>query len=227
MAKKTSAGRASKKPGPNPIPSTSTPPPGLPSSPNSSAVPPGTHITWRRHQAKFLLFDLNSKDENGKIQVAEFKVRGMVSSAFLDSSQYSHTISINISLTEIQKIKDIVCKSPPYTDEADGFRWPFMGTEAKFTSRDNLDKPYENLWDGRGLADLDDYEQRPSLSASAIEPGTKVLIEYTVVTYGGRKSTDDDRGFNPGCTLSLLSVGLVDPDPNEDELQFDFESPSS
>ena len=77
-----------------------------------------------------------------------------------------------------------------------------------------------------GKANLDDYEQRASLPTTTIEPGISVLIEYTVVTYGGRKPTDEDGGFTPGCTLSLLSVGLVDPDPEEDELQFDFDSPS-
>ena len=42
-----------------------------------------------------------------------------------------------------------------------------------------------------------------------IEPGCVVMVEYVVTCYSGRKSSPGNVGFLPGCSLKLLSIGLL------------------
>ena len=35
------------------------------------------------------------------------------------------------------------------------------------------------------------------------------MVEYVVTCYSGRKSSPDNVGFLPGCSLKLLSIGLL------------------
>jgi hypothetical protein len=59
------------------------------------------------------------------------------------------------------------------------------------------------------------------LSIAEIEEGAKVLVEYAITPYVGRKARARVEPFPPGTTLQLLSIGLLkDPD-----CRFDVESP--
>ena len=35
------------------------------------------------------------------------------------------------------------------------------------------------------------------------------MVEYVVTCYSGHKSSPDNVGFLPGCSLKLLSIGLL------------------
>ena len=56
---------------------------------------------------------------------------------------------------------------------------------------------------------MTDVERRVPISADVIEPGCVVMVEYVVSCYSGRKSSPDNVGFLPGCSLKLLSIGLL------------------
>jgi hypothetical protein len=51
---------------------------------------------------------------------------------------------------------------------------------------------------------------------------TTVVIEYMPLAYMGRNGTDGADGFESGCSLQLLSIGVLS---ESDFKEFDFESP--
>ena len=48
-----------------------------------------------------------------------------------------------------------------------------------------------------------------------------MLVEYTPVSYPGKHAKEGEPGFDPGCTLQLLSVGLL----GSRRQRLNFESP--
>jgi hypothetical protein len=73
----------------------------------------------------------------------------------------------------------------------------------------------------RYAAVLHDVDSRVALSIAVIEEGAKVLVEYTITPYLGRKGRAGVEAFPPGITLDLLSIGLL----KEPDSRFDVESP--
>jgi hypothetical protein len=65
-------------------------------------------------------------------------------------------------------------------------------------------------------------EERKKSSVEEVKDGMSVVIEYTPLPYIGRKRTDEMDGFDGGCSLQLLSIGVLDEGDSE---EFDFESP--
>ena len=67
--------------------------------------------------------------------------------------------------------------------------------------------PFEFIWDGRSLHDLDNVDLRRSISHTMIRHGSRVYIEYTAEAWSyekkGKERTD-------GCRLTLLSIGLLE-----------------
>ena len=109
---------------------------------------------------------------------------------------------------ELQKLKDMVEMYPAFIAEEE-FPWPFVGTEAKFTNCENIEEDFKDVRDGRKAKNIDNMDEMKRLPIREIEVGKKVIVEYTVVLYLGRKATDNDEGFSAGCSLELLSISLL------------------
>jgi hypothetical protein len=69
--------------------------------------------------------------------------------------------------------------------------------------------------------DVTDVEQRIRLGIDGVEEGDQVLVEYTISPYSTRKAKGNDIGFDPSCSLKLLSIGLWD----KQRKGLNFESP--
>jgi hypothetical protein len=172
-------------------------------------------------------FNLLDISEDGKLRIAEFKLRVSVISSFLRSSQYRHTVVANINKEDLDHIKTFTRTASNHPENKQWYRWPFTGMQAKFTSKDNPAEDFPNIWDRRDILDLDNVDLRLPLRPSDVDAGTNVLIEYAVIPYLGQKESKDNPAFDPGCTLSLLSVGVLRDDQGDPtQPQFDFDSPS-
>ena len=58
-----------------------------------------------------------------------------------------------------------------------------------------------------------------------VKRGAIVWVEYTIVPYMGKKPTKDDDGkFDPGCSLRLLSIGMLNGAVDDDDSRYDFGS---
>ena len=164
------------------------------------------NVSWQRAKAIFYPFHPDGAEEGDMIESA---VTGMVVDAFLSRRVMSHTLSINVEQDLIDGVKTFVQTAPGF--EEHGFRWPFESGVAKFTEKEFVGNDFPVVWDGRGFkeAELTDVERRVPISADVIEPGCVVMVEYVVTCYSGRKSSPDNVGFLPGCSLKLLSIGLL------------------
>jgi hypothetical protein len=80
----------------------------------------------------------------------------------------SHPISANIGHDEIDQ-------TVPNFQER-GYRWPFEDTDAKFTSKDDLDDLDEEIWDARDI-DAHDVDSRVPLTIDDLEEVSKVFVE--------------------------------------------------
>ena len=136
----------------------------------------------------------------------EFEAIRTLTRAFLQAGTKSHTIIVNIGRSEIDRIKSIIHSVPNFQER--GYRWPFDGIDAKFTSKENLDEPYEDVWDARHI-DVHDIDARLPLTADDLEEGCKLFVEYTISPYFAKKPKPNVESFNVGATLQLLSVGLL------------------
>ena len=67
-------------------------------------------------------------------------------------------------------------------------------------------------------------EERKHLTAEEVKEGKHVVVEYTPTPYVGRNGTAEVGGFQSGCTLELLSIGILS---EMDSLEFDFDFESS
>jgi len=120
----------------------------------------------------------------------------------------------------IAAIKTLVQTSPEF-HEINSYRWPFMGSHAKFTSKDDIGDEYKSIWDGRDVEDVNNPDNRHKISADMITEGSRVMLEYSVVPYLGQVRKEGE-SFLPGCTLKLLSIGLL---KDSDGKCYNFESP--
>jgi hypothetical protein len=163
-------------------------------------------MSWQRTKTTFFPFHSDGAEEGEMIESA---VTGTVVDAFLSSRVMSHTVALNVDEKFIDGVKKFVQTAPNF--EGHSFRWPFESAVAKFTEKEFISKDFLVVWDGRGFkgAELTDVERRIPISADVIEPGSVVMVEYVVTCYSGRKSSSDNAGFLPGCSLKLLSIGLL------------------
>ena len=195
-------------------------PSSLPISSTSSDTSPPLNIHWRSNKGRYHAFEtkLPDTDDDDAQEILEFETTGILIRTFLQPNAKSHTIIVNIGHAEIDRIKSIIHSVPNFQEH--GYRWPFDGFDAKFTSKENLEDPYENIWDTRNI-DVHNIDSRLPLNVDDIEEGCKVFVEYSISPYSAKKARPNVEGFNAGATLQLLSIGLLElPDR-----RFNFESP--
>jgi len=182
-----------------------------------------SQMKWVKNRGKYFLFSIvkstdSSETEQG-IEMIEFNVKGIVINTFLSSKAKSHTIFIQLTSENIAAIKTLIRTSPEF-HETNSYRWPFVGTHAKFTSKDDIGDEYQSVWNGRGVKDLNNPDNRHKISADMINDGSQVMIEYSLVPYLDLDRKDGE-SFQPGCTLKLLSIGLL----KDENQKYNFESP--
>ena len=179
-----------------------------------------TEVNWVASRGKYYGFKklAGLSGDNDVEEVIEYSTIGVVKKAFLQAEAMSHAIFVDIDQQEVDRIKGIVKTVPNFEEQ--GYRWPFDGREAKFTSKENLNMEYEYVWDGRGI-DVHDVGSRLALRIEDIEEGSKVFVEHAITPYSGKKARANIVGFELGATLELLSVGLLE----RPDRKFNFESP--
>jgi hypothetical protein len=173
---------------------------------------------WKKKGTIFYPFS-TIQDENGKRNVLELNMKGSVVKSFLRAGALSHTIFIDASKEDIEALKSLIKTMPGFNEEH--YRWPFEGSKIRFTSKRDLDSEFKFVWNGAGV-DWNNIEERTKLAVEEVKEGTSVVIEYTPLSYLGRNGTDEVNGFENGCSLQLLSIGILDEGDSKD---FDFESP--
>jgi len=179
----------------------------------------GHNIDWQAKKGTFYPFPFGDSDDSDDLDVLEFSVIGVVTEIFLYEGALSHTISLEVDGDDVAAIKGMVEKIPGFNDN--GYRWPMNGNVVKFSAKgSDTTKPFADLWNA-DIGDVRNVDRRRAIEHSDIERGKKVLVEYTPVSYPGRRAKDGDRGFDPGCTLQLLSVGLL----GSRRQRLNFESP--
>jgi hypothetical protein len=176
------------------------------------------NVQWKPRNGFY--YPLTASKTDGKtLEVMEFEVSGVVEKCYLKSGAKSHTVVIALSEADVDAIKRLVETSPELNGKDTNYHWPFDGNNAKFASKHDLHDDFQDIWDGREIPDIHDISKRRRLSSSKIVEGCKVLMEYTIVLYGAKRASGNDPGFGSGCSLRLLSIGLLGDGP------CDFESP--
>lgn len=174
---------------------------------------------WKRKGGMFYAFS-PVRDENGKRSVIELNMKGSVVKSFLRAGAMSHTVFIDAGKEDIELLKSFIKTAPGFHEEH--YRWPFDGSRIKFTSKRDLTSEFKFVWNGIGV-DWSDVETRRKSTVEEVKEGTTVVIEYMPLAYMRRNGTDEVDGFESGCSLQLLSVGVLS---ESDSKEFDFESPS-
>ena len=173
--------------------------------------------TWRKKGARYYAF--SAQDEHGKQGVIERTLEGTVTNSYLRAGAMSHSISIEVDLKDLEDLKSLIKTAPGF--DAKAYRWPFKGTVVRLNSRKDLSSEYKCVWNGVGI-DWTDVDQRKRITADKVKHGRSVIVEYTPVPYDGKEADDESDGFEGGCSLQLLSIGVLDDDGSE---KFDFDSP--
>ena len=173
---------------------------------------------WKRKGNIFYPF-LPMQDENEKRNVMELNMEGTVIKSFLRPGALSHTIIIDANKKDIDELKSLI-KTVPGFDEQH-YRWPLDGNKVKFTSKRDLDSEFKFIWNGVEV-NWSNVEERKRSMAEEVKEGTTVVVEYTPLSYLGRTGTDEVDGFESGCSLQLLSIGVLS---EGDSKEFDFDSP--
>ena len=62
-----------------------------------------------------------------------------------------------------------------------------------------------------------DFLEDNKMSPSRLNNGSKVLVEYTPMTWSGKKAKNDEASFGNGCTLKLQSILIL-----EDKYNFQY-----
>jgi len=144
---------------------------------------------------------------------------GVVMEVFLYAGALSHTISVEVDADDVAVIKGIVKKVPGFNHK--GYRWPMNSNVLKFLVKGlDMMKLFADLWSA-DIVDVGNVDSHQPIEHSDIECGSKVLVEYTPVSYPRKCAKEEDTGFDPGCTLQLLSVGLL----GSRRRRLNFESP--
>ena len=196
-----------------------------PSKPQTPSPIPDDHsIQWiyQDRRPHPFITEISSTAGTEVTKLKAFEVDGFVVDFYLRADAYAHTIRLQLSSTDIENIKKILRTAPNHDDSH--YRWPFDGTIAKFISKDSKEKlasDFEPVLDGRGL-DLPNFDgSLENLEIRNIVEGARASVEYIPVPYGGRKPNKKDDGFEPGCTLKLLSITIL-----KDPINLDLSSPS-
>ena len=172
---------------------------------------------WRKKGARYYAF--SGQDEHGRRGVVERTLKGTVTNSYLRAGALSHTVSVEVEAEDLEDLKSLIKTAPEF--DAKRYRWPFEGTVVKLTSCKDLSSEYKYVWNGVGI-DWSDVDQRKKLAAEEVKEGRSVIVEYTPVPYSGREATDKADGFEAGCSLQLLLIGVLDDDGS---VEFDFDSP--
>lgn len=86
-----------------------------------------------------------------------------------------------------------------------------------------MSRPIREVWEISDENLVRNEDLRSSVSVDRIKRGLTVWVEYTIVPYTGKTATKkDDNKFDPGCTLRLLSIGMLSG--TADESRYNFES---
>jgi hypothetical protein len=93
-------------------------------------------------------------DSDEAEDMVEFTVTSTVADIFFDAKAKSHTVTVDISRGEVDAIKALVRTSLNFTECH--YCWPFAGTNAKFTSKDDISSESPSVWDGKEIGDITD-----------------------------------------------------------------------
>jgi hypothetical protein len=174
---------------------------------------------WKRKGNIFYAFS-TIQDENGKRNVLELNMKGTVIKSFLWAGALSHTVVIDCSQQNIEELKSLIKTVSGF--DGQHYRWPWdSGNKVKFTSKRDLDSEFQFVWNGAEV-DWSNVEKRKKLTVDDVKEGATVVVEYTPLSYLGRTGTDGVDGFESGCSLQLLSIGVLS---EGDSKEFDFDSP--
>ena len=58
-------------------------------------------------------------------------------------------------------------------------------------------KPFADIWN-MNIGDVSNIDRRRPIEHLEIECGSKVLVEYTPVSYPGKRAKEEDPGFDLG-----------------------------
>jgi hypothetical protein len=180
-------------------------------------------VYWVAKRGKFHGFTKSPDTiKPGEIgEIVEYEVVGVVKDAFLRGG-FAHTIVIHIDQSHIDQIKAITGTVPGRNlADSESHYWPIdSNQDVKFTSKVGLQDDFAAVWDRRNI-DIHKVDARVRLPIAEIEEGAKVLVEYAITPYLGRKAKPNVEAFALGITLELLSIGLL----KEPDRRFDVESP--
>ena len=118
------------------------------------------------------------------------------------------TVSVDLCNKDIELIKSYVYKVPNYDSHT--YRWPIQVNVAKFVCKENVSKPFPDIWEITDEKSIHNENFRSPISWERVKKGTPVWVEYTIVPYNGKAPTKEDPNkFDPGVTLRLLSIGML------------------
>jgi hypothetical protein len=111
-------------------------------------------------------------------------------------------LHLAFSEAQLDRAKEVIRGPPGYQE--DGFRWPIEAGEVTFSSKDNFSLPFQNVFDGRTVDNLDEQEALP---ADQIGEHDVVEIAYMPVLFPGKNSTKTDtEEYRGGVTFQLQSI---------------------
>jgi hypothetical protein len=178
----------------------------MPVEPPMSTAPTPDEIQWIANKNSYYPFSQATGAD-----VVEFRVHGTVMDPYLEggANSFSHGISIDLSDEDVALIKSYVHKIPNYTPGR-LYRWPIEANAVKFTSKDNVAKPFLDIWEIDDAKLIRNENLRAPISWTKVKKGIPVWVEYSIKGYNGKKATqDNDKEFGPGVTLTLLSIGML------------------
>ena len=189
----------------------------IPIEPPASTTPSPNKIQWIANKHYYYPFS-----EATGSDIVEFRVHGTVMEPYLKGGpdSFSHSVLIDLSDDNADLLKSYIYTTPNYHPR--NFQWPLDVNAAKFVSKNNVSKPFQDVWEIADEQLVRDEDCRSPISFARVKKGTPVWVEYTFVAYNGKKSTKDAEGFDPGVTLRLLSIGMLNG--TGDESRFNFGS---
>ena len=174
---------------------------------------------WKRKGGRFYAF--SKADGNGKHSVMELNMTGTVVNCFLRAGALSHTLIIEVNEENIDALKGLIRTVPEFDEEH--YRWPFSGKTVKFSCKKDLESAFKYVWDGIDI-NWRNVAEKKQVATEEVKQGKRVIVEYTPIPYVGRTGTAEVDGFQSGCSLELLSIGIMS-EMSSEEFDFDFESP--
>jgi hypothetical protein len=175
-------------------------------------------VDWHSMGETYYAFPVRDPGNPVPRSVMEFSLTGKVRSIFLHANARAHTIIVEPDGDDIGIIGAMVSRIPNLV--SNDFWWPVIGEALKFVAKEtDLTKEFESVWVTTS-DDLEDMSSRSRIAPSVIDKGNRVFIEYSIQPYRGRAARGTEPGFGPGCSLVLLSVGMLE----RERLELNFES---